>query len=147
MGAKALYTDLRRKIIHSLVLSKEMSLINGILHDKHEYEKYAHEWQAVNLDEFIEQFTITDDTYNMMTNRRKISFFNDGRSYEIVCAIGGKYFRILEVLPNGRHGSYVGIDLKEPPIPGTFQREARRAERHRLTHFRMTYKKGTVKKI
>ena len=144
MGAKALYTDLRRKIIHALVLSKDMKLIKGIIHDKHEYEKYAHLWKAVNLDEFIAKFAITSDTYNMQTNKRKISFFDDGKAYEIVCAIGGKYFRIREVLPNGRYGSYVGIDLKEPSIPGTFQGPARRAERHRLTHFRMSYKKGTV---
>ena len=144
MGAKAIYTDLRHKIIHALVLSKDMSIIKGIIHDKHEYEKYAHLWKAVNLDEFIAKFAITSDTYNMQHNMRKISFFDNGKSYEIVCAVGGKYFRIREVLPDGRPGSYVGIDLKEPSIPGTFQREARRAERHRLTHFRMSYKKGTV---
>ncbi len=144
MGAKAIYTDLRSKIIHALVLSKDMSIIKGIIHDKHEYEKYAHLWQAVNLDEFISKFAITSETYNMQHNMRKISFFDNGKAYEIVCAVGGKYFRIREVLPNGRYGSYVGIDLKEPSISGAFQGAARRAERHRLTHFRMSYKKGTV---
>lgn len=144
MGAKALYTDTRRKIIHSLVLSKDMSIIKGVIRDKHEYQKFAHDWKAVNLDEFIEKLTISDSRYNMQHNRRKISFFNDGRQFEIVCSVGGKYFRIREVLPGGRPGIYVGIDLKEPSIPGTFQGMARRAERHRLTHFRMTYKKGTV---
>ena len=144
MGAKAIYTDLRSKIIHALVLSKDMSIIKGVIHDKHEYEHYAHEWKAVNLDEFISKFSITSETYNMQQNMRKISFFNDGKSYEIVCAVGGKYFRIREVLPNGSPGSYVGIDLKEPSISGAFRGLARRAERHRLTHFRMSYKKGTV---
>lgn len=144
MGAKAIYTDLRSKIIHALVLSKDMSIIKGVIHDKHEYEKFAHLWKAVNLDEFISKFAITSETYNMQHNMRKISFFDNGKAYEIVCAVGGKYFRIREVLPNGRYGSYVGIDLKEPSISGAFQGAARRAERHRLTHFRMSYKKGTV---
>lgn len=144
MGAKAIYTDLRRKIIHALVLSKDMSIIKGVIHDKHEYEKYAHLWKAVNLDEFVSKFAITDDTYNMQHNMRKISFFDNGKAYEIVCAVGGKYFRIREVLPDGKPGSYVGIDLKDPSISGEFQGAARRSERNRLTHFRMSYKKGTV---
>ena len=62
----------------------------------------------------------------------------------IVTAIGGKYFRVGEVRPDGRIGRYLTLDLKDPSIPGTFQGAARRAENFRLTHFRMTYKKGTV---
>ena len=75
---------------------------------------------------------------------RKISFFDNEKAYEIICAVGVKYFRIREVLPNGRTGSYIGIDLKEPSISSAFQGTARRAERHILTHSRMSYKKGTV---
>lgn len=144
MGAKAIYTNLRSKVIHALVLSKDMRIIKGVIHDKREYEKYAHLWQAVNLDEYASKFAITSETYNMQYNMRKISFFDNDKAYEIVCAVGVKYFRIREVLPNGRPGSYVGIDLKEPSISGAFQDTSRRAERHRLTHFRMSYKKGTV---
>ena len=55
-----------------------------------------------------------------------------------------KYFRVGEVRADGRIGRYLTLDLKDPSIPGTFQGAARRAENFRLTHFRMTYKKGTV---
>ncbi len=144
MGAKALYTDTRRKIIHELVLSKDIKKIHGVIHDKREYEMYSKSWRAVNLDEFVDKFVITSDTYNMIENKRKISFFTNGKEYEIVCAVGGKYFRILELSPNGKGGIYVGLDLKEPSINGSFQGKERSAERNRLTHFRMTYKKGTV---
>ena len=68
----------------------------------------------------------------------------DGRQYAIVTAIGGKYFRVGEVRSDGRIKRYLTLDLKDPSIPGTFQGAARRAENFRLTHFRMTYKKGPV---
>lgn len=64
----------------------------------------------------------------------------------IVAAIGGKYFRVEELKPDGTHKRYVDLNLKDPSISGTFQGAARRAEWNRLTHFRMTYKKGTWKK-
>ncbi len=74
---------------------------------------------------------------------------NTNKEYEIVCAIGGKYFRIQRqpyTDSKGRyHGKeYVGLNLKSPSIPGTFQGKARKAEMNRLTHFAMTYKKGTI---
>ena len=50
-----------------------------------------------------------------------------------------------EVVKCNYHGKeYVNLDLKSPSIPGTFQGKARKAELNRLTHFAMTYKKGTV---
>lgn len=112
--------------------------------DRDEYKKYANSWQAVNLDEYVAKFGITGVAYNMENNYRKISFFKDNKEYAIIAAIGGKYFRIQEIKPDGSGGKYVGLDLKDPSIPGTFQGKARRDEWLRRTHFRMTYKKGTV---
>ena len=82
----------------------------------------------------------------MSDNIRKIYFYKDSRQYAIVAAIGGKYFRDEELKPDGTHKRYVDLNLKDPSISGTFQGAARRAECNRLTHFRMTYKKGTWKK-
>lgn len=144
MGAKSLYKDTRKKIIHQLIISKDIKAIKGVLKDKDSYKKFASKWQAVNLDEYVAKFNITDDKYNMAHNLRKISFFNDGRNYEIVAAIGAKYFRVREVLGPDKYGPCLTLDLKEPSIPGTFQGKERSAERQRLTHFRMSYKKGTV---
>lgn len=143
MGAKALYTDTRKKTIHQLIISKDIDKIKGVLRDRDEYKKYSRNWMPVNLDEFISKFQIKDDIYNMQNNMRKISFFDDGKTYEIVSAIGGKYFRIQEISVNGSR-RYVDINLKEPKISGDFRGAARRAERNRLTHFRMSYRKGTV---
>ena len=136
--------DTRKKTIHQLIVSKDIARIKGVLHDRDEYRKYAKDWRAVNLDEYVAKFHITSDTYNMTNNLRKIQFYNDGKTYSIVAAIGGKYFRIQEIRGDGSGGRYVDLDLKEPRISGNFQGAARRAERHRLTHFRMTFKKGTV---
>ena len=144
MGVKALYTDTRKKTIHELIISKDIKKIIGVLHDRDEYKKYAGTWRAVNLDEYAAKFDITGDTYNMINNRRKISFVKDNKEYQIVAAIGGKYFRVQEIRPDGSEGKYVDLNLKDPSIPGTFQGKARRDEWRRLTHFRMTYKKGTV---
>lgn len=144
MGAKAIYTDTRRQIIHELIISKDIKKIKGVLHDRDEYKQYASSWQAVNLDEYVAKFNITSDTYNMSENKRKIMFSQDNKQYAIVCAVGGRYFRIQEIKPDGSGGRYVGLDLKDPRILGTFQGKARRDEWLRLTHFRMTYKKGTV---
>lgn len=80
----------------------------------------------------------------MTENKRKIMFSQDNKQFAIICAVGGKYFRIQEIKADGSGGKYVGLDLKDPHIPGTFQGKARRDEWFRLTHFRMTYKKGTV---
>lgn len=143
MGAKALYTDTRKKTIHELILSKDIDKIRGVLHDRDEYRQYSKDWTPINLDEFISKFQIKNDSYNMQNNMRKISFFDDGKTYEIVNAIGGKYFRIQEIGANGFR-RYVDINLKEPQISGEFQGAARKAERNRLTHFRMSYRKGTV---
>ena len=144
MGAKAIYTDERRKAIHQLIISKDIKKIRGVLHDRDEYRQFSSGWRAVNLDEYVSQFGISDvsDSYN--NNMRKITFFKDGRQYAIVTAIGGKYFRVGEVRSDGKIGRYLTLDLKDPSISGAFQGAARRAENFRLTHFRMTFKKGTV---
>jgi len=144
MGAKSLYTDTRKKIIHQLIISKDIKTIKGILKDREAYKQFANRWRAVNLDEYVAKFNIVDESYNMAHNLRKISFFNDGRNYEIVTAVGAKYFRVREVLSPDKYGPCLTLDLKEPSIPGSFQGKERSAERQRLTHFRMTYKKGTV---
>ncbi len=144
MGAKALYTDERRKIIHQLIISQDVEKAKGVLHDRDEYKQYASSWQAVNLDEYVAKFDISSDTYNMTHNQRKIMFTKDNRQFMIVAAVGGKYFRIQEIRPDGSGGRYVNLELKDPSIPGTFQGRDRKNEWLRLTHFRMTYKKGTV---
>lgn len=145
MGAKALYTDKRREVIHALILSRDITKIKGVLGDRDRYREFGRGWQAVNLDEYIARFNITGDTYNMSSNQRKIYFYEDDRRFAVVTAIGGKYFRVEELHPDGTHKRYVNLDLKDPSIPGTFQGAARRDEWKRLTHFRMTYKKGTWK--
>ncbi len=145
MGAKAIYTDERRKTIHQLIISKDIQTIKGVLHDRDEYRQYASGWRAVNLDEYVAQFGISSVSNSYNNNMRKITFFKDARQYAIVTAIGGKYFRVGEV--NSIDGSirrYLTLDLKDPSIPGIFRRRARKDEFLRLTHFRMTYKKGTV---
>lgn len=144
MEPKELYTDTRRKIIHSVIINQDIESAKGIVYDRESYKKFASGWKAVNLDEFIANLNIHDDRYNMESNKRKISFYSNGKEYEIVAAIGGKYFRIRQINENGTPGAYVDLNLKEPYISGEVQGAARRKERNRLTHFRMTYKKGTV---
>ena len=129
---------------HQLIIMRDIEKIKGILHDRDEYKRYAKDWRAVNLDEFVEKLDIKNESFNMVNNQRKISFIKDDKEYAIVAAIGGKYFRIQEIRPDGTGGRYVDLDLKDPSIPGTFQGKVRKAEWLRLTHFRMTFKKGTV---
>lgn len=147
MGAKSLYTDTKLKIIEQLRLANDIEALQKLEKDKAEYKKYSKNWQAANLDEFMEKFTITDDTYNLTTNYRKISFFDDGKKYEVVCAVGASYFRVVRkafIDSTGvKHGdTYVTLDLKEPRIDKNLKGKAAGEERQRLTHFRMTYKKG-----
>ena len=134
MGAKAIYTDLRNKLINSIVLANDVEALAGLLRDREEFYKFVSGWKRVNLDEYIEKFvgehSITSDNFNATHNLRKISFWDDGKYTDSK----GNY-----------HGKeYVNLDLKSPSIPGTFQGKARKAELNRLTHFAMTYKKGTV---
>ncbi len=153
MGAKAIYTDMRERIINDIVIADDVEAIAALLRDREEFYKFVGGWQRVNLDEYIDKFVgehnITSDNFNVTHGLRKISFWDDNKEYEIVCAMGGKYFRIQRQAytdNSGRyHGKeYVGLNLKAPSISGTFQKEARKAEWNRLTHFAMTYKKGTV---
>ena len=149
MGAKSIYTDMRNRLINNIVIANDTAAIEALLRDREEFYKFVNGWQKVNLDEFVDKFSITDEKYNMTHNLRKISFWDDGKEYVIVCAIGGKYFRIQRqpyTDSKGRYQGkeYVGLNLKSPSIPGTFQGKARKAELNRLTHFAMTYKKGTV---
>lgn len=145
MGAKALYTDLSNKIKQQLHLAKDLDAIENLEKDRAEYLKYSADWERINLDDYISQFSVSTDDYNVQANKRKISFFDDGKEYEIVCAIGASYFRVVRkayVDTNGvLHGNvYVTADLKEPRIPKGLKGVAAKNERNRLTHFRMTYK-------
>ena len=153
MGAKDIYTDTRAKLIMDVVLKNDPDELKGILTDYTNFHKYVKNWQRINLDEFIEKFVqknaITSDTYNMTENRRKIKFFDDGFEYEISCAIGGQYFRIQRQPYTDSKGvfhgkEYVGIDLKPPKIPGGLRKAPAKELFNQLTHFAMTYKKGTV---
>ncbi len=139
MGAKAIYIDERRKAIHQLIISKDIDAIKGVLHDRNEYRQYASGWRAVNLDEYVAQFGITDIQASKNNNLRKITFFKDNREYAIVTAVGGKYFRVGEVNPSdGSIRRYLTLDLKDPSIPGSFQRRARKDEFLMRTHFIMS---------
>jgi len=76
MGAKALYTDTKNKIINALIEEKDIESLNKLDKDRQEYLKYSGGWKKVNLDEYLSQFDIVDDTFNMVTGKRKISFFH-----------------------------------------------------------------------
>ena len=152
MSAKSLYTDISTKIITELVLANDIDKLWEIQKDRNEYAKFSKDWQAVNLHDFISQFDIKDDKYNYTglkengeRNYRKISFYDDGKEYEIVCSVGARYFRIQRqeyIDSKGRKvgKTYVGLDLKEPKIPKGLTGLAVKHERDRLTHFRMTHK-------
>lgn len=149
MGAKSLYLDTREKIITALVLANDIEAISKLLKDRESFERFSANWTKANLDEFMDKFTITDEKFNMTHNVRKISFWDDGKEYEVVCAIGAKYFRIMRkeyIDSNGvKHGDeYVGLDLKQPKVSGALRGKEAKAERNRLTHFKMSYRKGTV---
>ena len=153
MGAKAIYTDLRNRLINDIVIADDVEAIAALLRDRDEFYKFVSGWQRVNLDEFIDKFigehNITSESYNVTHNLRKISFWDDGKEYEIVCAMGGKYFRIQRQPYTDSKGNYhgveyVGLDLKTPHVPGNLRGKEAKEEFNRLTHFAMTYKKGTV---
>ena len=79
MGAKALYIDTRNKIIAALIVANDIEALSKLEKDKQEYIKYSSGWEKANLDEYLSNFAITDDTFNMVSGKRKISFFNDGK--------------------------------------------------------------------
>ncbi len=63
--------------------------------------------------------------------------------------MGGKYYRIQRQPYTDKYGNshgkeYVGIDLKTPHVSGSLRKKAAKEEWNRLTHFAMTFKKGTV---
>lgn len=147
MGAKALYTDTSEKIIAQLILANDIDALIHLQKDRDEYVKYSAGWDAVNFDEYISQFRITDETFNMEHNNRKISFWDNGKEYEIVCSVSARYFRVRRKeyydSTGRKHGAvYVGLNLKEPNISKDLTGPDARSERNRLTHFKMTYKKG-----
>ena len=153
MGAKAIYTDLRSRLINDMVIANDVEAIAALLRDRSEFYKFAGGWQRVNLDEYVEkvigEYNIASENYNVTHNLRKISFWDDGKKYEIVCAMGGKYFRIQRQSYTDSKGiyhgaEYVGLDLETPRVPGSLRGREAKAEFNRLTHFAMTYKKGTV---
>ena len=147
MGAKELYNDRKQKVVEQLRLANDISAMQKLQKDHENYLRFAQNWERVNLNEYIERFKIQDEKYNISHTLRKISFWDDNRQYEIVAAIGASYFRIVRKAyfdSSGRkHGDvYVTLDLKEPRVSGGLRGNEAVAERNRLTHFRMTYKKG-----
>ena len=150
MGAKALYVDTARKIIAALKLANNLELLKGINKDKESYKKFAKDWPSANLDEFLEEHGISENSITVNDKKRKITFSKNGFDYDVVCAVGARYFRIVRKShtdkTGGKNGNtYVGLDLKEPKLPKGLKGEAARAERDRLTHFRMTYRKKREK--
>ncbi|MBQ7501187.1 hypothetical protein IJT93_00530 [bacterium] len=146
MGAKALYIDECAKIIARLKAEKDDEALDKIERDRNEYIHYSHQWPRADLDEFIASLNITDDKYNMEHNKRKISFWDDGKEYEIVCAIGARYFRVRTkdyIDEKGvKHGGvYVNLDLKEPKLTKGLEGKAAKADRNMRTHFKMIYRK------
>lgn len=152
MSAKALYTDLKDQILTQLILANDIDALWDIQKDRNEYAEFSETWEEVNLDDFIATLNVTDDRYNYTglkddgtPNLRKISFYDDGKEYEIVCSVGASYFRIIRKAYTDSKGiyhgdTYVGLDLKEPKLPKGLKGRAAKAERQRLTHFKMTYK-------
>ncbi len=150
MGAKALYVDTALKIIAALKTANNLKLLAGIEHDKESYKNYSKDWPSANLDEFLAKHGIAEKYMTVNQDKRKIIFSKTGFDYEIVCAVGARYFRIQKkgyTDENGKwHGPvYVDINLKEPKLPKGVVGSQAKAERKRLTHYRMTYKKGVNK--
>lgn len=145
MGAKALYIDTCAKIIARLEAEKDDEALDKIQRDQNEYYQYSHLWPKADLDEYIESLHITDDKYNMEHNKRKVSFWDDGKEYEIVCAVGARYFRVRtkEYYDEAgvKHGGvYVTLDRKEPKLTKGLKKAAK-ADRNTRTHFKMIYRK------
>jgi curved DNA-binding protein CbpA len=145
MGVKALYTDTKAKIVAALKAANDIEALAKLDKDKQAYLSYAKQWNVANLDEYISEFKITNEAYNIVSNKRKISFFDNGKEYEIVCAVGASYFRVqrksyVDSFGNKHGDVYVTLDLKEPKIDSKYKGKEATAERNRLTHFRMTYK-------
>ena len=146
MGAKAQYVDKADKIIKALKLTNNLALLKGINHDKESYKKFAKDWPSANLDEFLAEHGIDENYMTVNQDKRKIIFSKKGFDYEIVCAVGARYFRIQKkgyTDENGKwHGPiYVDIDLKEPKLPKGIVGSQAKSERKRLTHYRMTFRK------
>lgn len=149
MSAKTLYRVRSSELELLIKASDDQKLKDGLDKDKASYDEFSDSWQKVNFDEYLAKLGITDDNWIVTDNKRKIYFEKEGFEFEIVCAISAPYFRIQKnpyIDSKGRkHGKeYVGLDLKYPSISGNLSRTEHRSEMLRLTHFRMTYKKGTV---
>ena len=146
MGAKSLYLDTVKKQIEIFKANNDIKALSDLDNAKREYEMYSSGWKKANLDRTIENLSkklkMESENYNMEYNKRKISFSDDNHNYEIICSIGAKYFRIKRIDPHGGKGVYVGLDLKEPRINKNLKGKEARAERERLTHFKMTFGKG-----
>ena len=83
------------------MLTNDLAALWDLQKDRNEYVKFSADWQAVNLDDFIDNLSITDDKYNYTglksegsPNYRKIFFYDDGKVYEIACSVRARYFRI-----------------------------------------------------
>ena len=146
MSVKAIYTDMVKKVIQQLRIAKDIEAIHKLKVDRKSYKAHSEGWLKVNLDSFLIKLKVTEDKIDIVNNKRKITIIDKGREYNVICAIGASYFRIQTKEfydPNGKkHGGvYVGIDLKEPKT-GHLKGKESKAERNRLTHFKMTYQKN-----
>ena len=149
MSAKTLYKVKRWEIVYEIITSKAAEAAKELLADRRSYKKYSDSWQQVNLDEFMTKFDIIDEGYDTTYTHRKFSFWVDGKEFEIVCAVAVPYFRIrtkgyIDSKGRERGRQYVGLNLKYPSIPGNLSPAEQKSEMQRLTHFKMTRKKGTV---
>lgn len=149
MSAKTLYKVKSLELVLQIMASSNKKDKKDLKTDENSYKKFSAGWRKINLDEFIAKFNISDDYYNMSYSMRKISFWDDDKKFEIVCAASAPYFRIQRqeyIDSSGKlvDKAYVGLDLKEPYIPGNIRGNARRSEILRLTHFAMTCGKGTI---
>ena len=47
-----------------MILANDLAALWDLQKDRKEYVKFSADWQAVNLDDFIDNLNITDDKYN-----------------------------------------------------------------------------------
>ena len=114
MGAKAQYVDKAEKIIEALKLANNLALLKGINHDKESYKKFAKDWPSANLDEFLAEHGIDENYMTVNQDKRKIIFSKKGFDYEIVCAVGARYFRIVRREHQDRTGGNFGSFKSKP---------------------------------
>ena len=153
MSAKTMYTD--EVSMMRLLSETDHELARAFKAGKYRKQTYGHNWQSVDLEEFVKKHVPDCVKPELVINRTprsdgsvwvtiKFYYFNKDRSKAVVADFGGGYCRLVKIDSRGKE-TYLDIngnDCATEILPNGHRRSRTKSEREEISHFNIKKKEN-----